>query len=71
MIARGRGRDGAPLERRVKRLFADAHLAGPLREGWPVVLVDERVVWVPGMGKAPEATVQAGRASTVYRAEPD
>ncbi|HSA54686.1 MAG TPA: tRNA lysidine(34) synthetase TilS, partial [Gemmatimonadaceae bacterium] len=57
--------------RRVKRLFADARIAGPLREGWPVVLLNERIVWVPGVRRAPDATVRAGGASIVYRCHAD
>ena len=35
--------------RRVKRFFADAGVIGPLRAGWPVVLCDDDVVWIPGI----------------------
>ena len=35
--------------RRVKRFFADAGVVGPLRAGWPVVLCDDDVVWIPGI----------------------
>jgi tRNA(Ile)-lysidine synthase len=41
--------DAHGVPRRVKRFFADAHVPGPLREEWPVVLVDGRIVWIPGV----------------------
>lgn len=41
--------------RRVKRFFSDAGLAGPLRAGWPVVLCDEDVVWIPGIKSSQSA----------------
>ena len=40
-------------ERRVKRFFADAKIAGPLREGWPVVVAMGKVVWIPGVRGIP------------------
>lgn len=43
--------------RRVKRFFADAGIAGPLRTGWPVVLCGEDVIWIPGI-KASQAAIQ-------------
>jgi tRNA(Ile)-lysidine synthase len=42
--------------RRVKRFFSDAGVAGPLRAGWPVVLCDDDVVWIPGI-KASQAAI--------------
>jgi tRNA(Ile)-lysidine synthase len=35
--------------RRVKRFFSDAGVVGPLRAGWPVVLCNDDVVWIPGI----------------------
>lgn len=61
----------AGARRRVKRFFADAHIAGPLREGWPVVLVDGQIAWIPGVRHAPVAAGFAGQASIVYRCESD
>lgn len=73
MKVRGTGPGGGANHRRIKRLFADAHIAGPLREGWPVVLLDDQIVWVPGVRRGPdaEATARADRASIVYRCRPD
>lgn len=39
--------DGPP--RRVKRFFRDAGIPGPERAGWPVVLADDEIVWIPGV----------------------
>lgn len=61
----------AGARRRVKRFFADAHIAGPLREGWPVVLVDGEIAWIPGVRHAPVVAGFAGRDSIVYRCESD
>lgn len=35
--------------RRVARFLAEAQIAGPDRAGWPVVLVDGVIVWIPGV----------------------
>jgi tRNA(Ile)-lysidine synthetase-like protein len=43
--------------RRVKRYFADAGVVGPLRTGWPVVLCEGEVIWIPGI-KASQAAVR-------------
>ena len=47
--------------RRVSRFLADAGIAGPLRRGWPVVLADGEIVWVPGIRRANAAPVRPGR----------
>lgn len=60
----------AGAKRRVKRFFADAHIAGPLREGWPVVLVNGKIVWIPGVRCAPVVSAARSRTSIVYRCEP-
>ncbi len=39
---------GAP-PRRVARFLAEAGIAGPDRRGWPVVLADGEIVWIPGV----------------------
>jgi tRNA(Ile)-lysidine synthase len=43
--------------RRVKRLFADAGIAGMDRAGWPVVLADGEIVWIPGVRRADAASI--------------
>ena len=39
---------GAP-PRRVARFLAEAGIAGPDRRGWPVVLADGEIIWIPGV----------------------
>lgn len=60
----------AGARRRVKRFFADAHIAGPLREGWPVVLVEGKIIWIPGVRCALVAADFPQQHSIVYRCEP-
>lgn len=62
-LARG-GESGAP--RRVKRFFGEAGIAGPDRRGWPVVLADEEIVWIPGVRRSDAATVRSGRPVVLY-----
>jgi tRNA(Ile)-lysidine synthase len=52
--------------RRVKRYFADAGIPGPLREGWPVVLVGPDIVWIPGV-RAAAAVPRENGESIAYR----
>ena len=59
--------DAAP--RRVKRFLRDAGLVGPEREGWPVVLCGEEVVWIPGVRRSDAATVRSGGPEAVYVCE--
>jgi tRNA(Ile)-lysidine synthase len=54
--------------RRVKRFFADAGIAGPLRAGWPVVVCGNDVVWIPGI-KASQAAIRRGRRMVHYTCE--
>ncbi len=60
---------GASAARRVKRFFGDAGIAGPDREGWPVVLVDGEIVWIPGVRRSDAATDRSGRPVLRYRCE--
>lgn len=54
--------------RRVKRFLADAGIPGPLRNGWPVVVVGGDVVWIPGVRVGRQA--QRGEGPLVeYRCE--
>lgn len=59
-------RRGAERARRVKRFFADAGIPGPLRTGWPVVLADGEVVWIPGVCRSAAATERPGRPEVHY-----
>jgi tRNA(Ile)-lysidine synthase len=63
---RGAG-DAEP--RRVKRFLRDAGLVGPERQGWPVVVRGEEVVWIPGVRRSDAATVRSGRPEAVYVCE--
>ena len=58
------GKDG--MARRVKRFLADAGVAGPERAGWPVVLADDEIVWIPGVRRSDAATVRSGRPVVLY-----
>jgi tRNA(Ile)-lysidine synthase len=61
-------RDGG-TSRRVKRFFADAGIGGTERAGWPVVLADEEIVWIPGVCRSDVATGRSGRPEVVYICE--
>ena len=62
---------GATLERRLKGLFRDAGVDAVRRRSWPVVLVDERIEWIPGVRRSSAATVRSGRPVVLYRCERD
>lgn len=47
--------------RRVKRFLADLRVAAADREGWPVVVADGEIVWIPGVRRGSAATVRSGR----------
>ncbi len=47
--------------RRVKRFLADRRVAAADREGWPVVVADGEIVWIPGVRRGRAATVRSGR----------
>jgi tRNA(Ile)-lysidine synthase len=46
--------------RRLQDVYVDAGLPRPVRDRWPVLVVDDRPVWVPGL-VADAAVVAAGR----------
>jgi tRNA(Ile)-lysidine synthase len=56
-------------ERRVKRYFADARIVGPHRAGWPVVLVGDSIVWIPGVRRSPQVDAVVPGSSIIYRCE--
>jgi tRNA(Ile)-lysidine synthase len=60
---------GARAARRVKRFLSDAHVVGPDRAGWPVVLADEEIVWIPGIRRSDAATDRSGRPGVPYVCE--
>jgi tRNA(Ile)-lysidine synthase len=55
--------------RRVKRFFSDARIPGPSRAGWPVVLADDEILWVPGIRRSDAASVRSGRPVARYACE--
>lgn len=60
---------GASSARRVKRFLSDAGIAGPDRIGWPVVLADGEIVWIPGVRRSDAATDRSGRPVLRYLCE--
>ncbi len=64
-----RGGRGEGAARRVKRHLADAGIPGPVREGWPVVLLDGEIAWIPGVCRSGAATVRPGRPAVHYRCD--
>jgi tRNA(Ile)-lysidine synthase len=65
---RMRAGDHGPA-RRVKRYFGDARIPGPSRSGWPVVLADDEIVWIPGVRRARAAPERSGRPMVRYLCE--
>ena len=57
--------------RRVKGLLRDAGVAGPDRAGWPVVLADGEIVWIPGVRRSDAATERPGRPREWFICERD
>jgi len=55
--------------RRVKRFLGDAQIPGPIREGWPVVLADNEIVWIPGVRRRDAASERSGRPVVRYACE--
>ena len=55
--------------RRVKRFLADARVRGRDREGWPVVLAGDEIVWIPGVRRSHAATDRPGRPGVLYLCE--
>jgi tRNA(Ile)-lysidine synthase len=55
--------------RRVKRFFGDAQVPGPSRTGWPVVLADDEIVWIPGVRRSDAAPERSGRPVVRYACE--
>lgn len=60
--------DRSGRKRRVKRFLAEAGIPAPDRPGWPVVVVDGDVVWVPGVRGSPDAVHGTGNLIE-YRCE--
>jgi tRNA(Ile)-lysidine synthase len=56
-------------ERKVKELLTNAGVTGHRRAGWPVVLVGDRIVWVPGVGRSAAATARPGGPGLLFMCE--
>ena len=63
-----RVRSGAP-PRKVKLLLSRAGITGHERMGWPVVLLDDEIVWIPGVRRGDAATARSGRPGLVFVCE--
>lgn len=62
--------NGAPAGRRVARYLSEAHVPPVDRPEWPVVLLGEDIVWVPGVCRSRAAPNRPGRpAVSWYRCE--
>ena len=62
---------GARSARRVKRFLSDARITGTHRPGWPVVVSNGVVVWIPGVRRSDAATARPGRSEVSYVCEFD
>jgi len=60
----------APAGRRISRYLAECGVPRLDRRGWPVVLLDGDVVWVPGVCRGLAAPHRSGRSDLIwYRSE--
>jgi tRNA(Ile)-lysidine synthase len=55
--------------RRVKRYLSDAGVRGSERDSWPVVTVEDEIVWIPGVRRSDAATVPFGASARHYLCE--
>lgn len=55
--------------RKVKRFLSDAGVTGHDREGWPVVLAGDQIVWIPGIRRGEAATARSGRPGLAFACE--
>lgn len=55
--------------RRVKRYLVEARIAVSERPGWPVVVADGEIVWIPGIGRSDAAPARSGRPMVHYACE--
>lgn len=60
---------GSAASRRVKGLFRDAGIDAVRRRGWPVVLADDEIVWVPGVRRGAASVYLSDRRAVVYECE--
>jgi len=65
VVVRGRrpgDRMHGPGRAKVQDVFTDAKVPARERDGWPLVLVDDRVLWIPGVTSPPPSGRSALRA---------
>jgi tRNA(Ile)-lysidine synthase len=55
--------------RKVKRLLSRAGITGHDRQGWPVVLAGNEIVWIPGVRRADAASARSGRPGLPFVCE--
>ncbi len=61
---------GHPAGRRVTRYFSEARVPALDRSGWPIVVVGDAVLWVPGICRAAAAPHRPGWPDSIwYRCE--
>jgi tRNA(Ile)-lysidine synthase len=60
---------GATAPRRIKGLFRDAGIDAVRRRGWPVVLADDEIVWIPGVRRGAASEYLSDRRAVVYECE--
>jgi tRNA(Ile)-lysidine synthase len=61
---------GAPAGRRISRYLAECGVPRLDRRGWPVVTLEDEVVWVPGVCRGLAAPHRSGRSDLIwYRSE--
>jgi tRNA(Ile)-lysidine synthase len=63
------GRDGS--RRKVKHLLSAAGVTGHERAGWPVVLSENEIVWVPGVRRIDAMAARSGRPGLAFVCEYD
>jgi tRNA(Ile)-lysidine synthase len=61
---------GAPAGRRISRYLAECGVPRLDRRGWPVVTLEDEVIWVPGVCRGLAAPHRSGRSDLIwYRSE--
>jgi len=60
---------GSTVPRRVKGLFRDAGIDAVRRRGWPVVLADGEIVWVPGVRHGAASEHLSDQMAVVFECE--
>ena len=56
-------------KRKVKQLLSRAGITGDDRRGWPVVLADNEIVWIPGVRRAEAVSAREGTRGLAFVCE--